>query len=193
MLQVMRRQRVRYVETQRSLREAAFLRPSTNVIREDIVTKQIGVVLTVALLSGSTAWGSRGAAGTVGGFQSATRQEFQSIQFERGSARLPDRHAQLMRSVLAWLAKNADGVIVIGGHAWEEGGDVDPRVLSQQRAEAVRAYFRAQGIALNRLRVISYGEERPLCTKSSESCWRLNRRAEIRVTGGATEPDPNGK
>jgi len=39
------------------------------------------------------------------------------------------------------------------------------------------------GVAADRLRTISYGEERPVCTENEESCWSQNRRAHMVVTG----------
>jgi peptidoglycan-associated lipoprotein len=33
------------------------------------------------------------------------------------------------------------------------------------------------GIASGRIETISYGEEKPLCTESTEVCWAKNRRA----------------
>ena len=35
------------------------------------------------------------------------------------------------------------------------------------------------GVAGNRIKTVSYGEEKPLCQEHNESCWRQNRRAEI--------------
>jgi peptidoglycan-associated lipoprotein len=32
-------------------------------------------------------------------------------------------------------------------------------------------------VAANRIRVISYGKEKPFCAESTEECWQLNRRA----------------
>jgi peptidoglycan-associated lipoprotein len=32
-------------------------------------------------------------------------------------------------------------------------------------------------VAADRIRVISYGKEKPFCTESNEECWQLNRRA----------------
>jgi hypothetical protein len=32
------------------------------------------------------------------------------------------------------------------------------------------------GIAADRIRVISYGKEKPFCSDSTEECWQLNRR-----------------
>jgi peptidoglycan-associated lipoprotein len=32
-------------------------------------------------------------------------------------------------------------------------------------------------VAASRIRVISYGKEKPFCTESTEACWQQNRRA----------------
>jgi peptidoglycan-associated lipoprotein len=36
------------------------------------------------------------------------------------------------------------------------------------------------------MRTVSFGEERPFCTQSSESCWGQNRRAHFVITGRTT-------
>jgi peptidoglycan-associated lipoprotein len=33
------------------------------------------------------------------------------------------------------------------------------------------------GIAADRIRVVSYGKEKPFCSESNEQCWQQNRRA----------------
>ena len=38
-------------------------------------------------------------------------------------------------------------------------------------------YLVAQGVQANRITIISYGKERPLCTEQTEACWAKNRRA----------------
>jgi peptidoglycan-associated lipoprotein len=40
-------------------------------------------------------------------------------------------------------------------------------------------YLVAQGIQANRITIISYGKERPVCTESTEACWAQNRRADF--------------
>jgi peptidoglycan-associated lipoprotein len=40
----------------------------------------------------------------------------------------------------------------------------------------------AQGSRGNQLNVVSYGEERPVCRVSDETCWSQNRRVEIVYT-----------
>ena len=45
------------------------------------------------------------------------------------------------------------------------------------------AVSHASGIAADRLTRISYGEDRPVCTESNETCWQKNRRAYMVITG----------
>jgi peptidoglycan-associated lipoprotein len=47
----------------------------------------------------------------------------------------------------------------------------------------VRDYMTSLGVAADRLRTISYGEERGVCTEEEESCWSQNRRAHMVITG----------
>jgi peptidoglycan-associated lipoprotein len=83
----------------------------------------------------------------------------------------------------AILAKNADYLnahpnikIVIGGYCDERGSDEYNLVLGQNRAQAAKTALITAGVAADRIRVISYGKEKPFCTDSTEECWQLNRR-----------------
>jgi peptidoglycan-associated lipoprotein len=88
------------------------------------------------------------------------------------------------------IAKNADFlkqqgtlIVTIEGHCDERGTNEYNLALGERRATAARDYLRSLGVADARLRTISYGEERPQCTESSETCWQRNRRAYFRLTG----------
>lgn len=81
------------------------------------------------------------------------------------------------------LAKNADylnahpGIkVAIGGYCDERGSDEYNLVLGQNRAEAAKTALITAGVAADRIRVISYGKEKPFCSDSTEECWQLNRR-----------------
>ncbi len=54
--------------------------------------------------------------------------------------------------------------------------------LGERRGLSVSSAMQAQGGSGSQLEVISYGEERPACTDSNESCWARNRRVEIVYT-----------
>ena len=86
-----------------------------------------------------------------------------------------DAQAILPRDA-AYLASHPQLNIVIGGYCDERGSDEYNLVLGQNRATAVKNALVNAGISGSRIRVISYGKEKPFCTESTESCWQKNRR-----------------
>ncbi|HWN40930.1 MAG TPA: peptidoglycan-associated lipoprotein Pal [Thermoanaerobaculia bacterium] len=90
------------------------------------------------------------------------------------------------------LARNAELLkaqptfqVTIEGHADERGTNEYNLALGDRRANSVRDYLGSLGVDGGRLRIITYGEERPVCTESAESCWSQNRRAHMIITGRA--------
>ena len=69
----------------------------------------------------------------------------------------------------------------IAGHTDSTGADDYNLRLSQQRAESVRDFLVAEGIAANRLTARGYGEAQPTADNSTETGRALNRRVEFRV------------
>ena len=77
----------------------------------------------------------------------------------------------------AYLNSHPNIKVVIGGYCDERGSNEYNLALGQNRAEAARNALVNAGVAANRIRVISYGKEKPFCTESTEECWQQNRRA----------------
>jgi peptidoglycan-associated lipoprotein len=111
-------------------------------------------------------------------------KNFQRVYFEFDSATLTADSKEALTENVAIMQKSTDIKIELQGHADERGTTDYNLALGQRRAEAVKRYMTAQGIGGSRLTVISYGEERPLDGRSSESAWTKNRRAEFRITWG---------
>jgi peptidoglycan-associated lipoprotein len=65
------------------------------------------------------------------------------------------------------------------GHADERGTREYNLGLGERRSNAVASAFSGSGADAGRINPVSYGEERPLCLDSDESCWSKNRRVEI--------------
>lgn len=85
------------------------------------------------------------------------------------------------------VAKNADCLkggaqssVYVEGHCDERGSDEYNLALGQRRAGSVSRQYNALGVK-NLGRDVSFGEEKPVCSEPSESCWRKNRRAETKV------------
>jgi len=75
-----------------------------------------------------------------------------------------------------WLIAHPNVKVVIGGYCDERGSDEYNLVLGQNRAQAAKTALVTAGVAADRMRIISYGKEKPFCTQSTEECWQLNRR-----------------
>ena len=68
-------------------------------------------------------------------------------------------------------------VVTIEGHCDERGSAEYNIGLGDRRAATTRDALVAQGLPADKLKTVSYGKERPLCTDASESCYSRNRRA----------------
>lgn len=77
----------------------------------------------------------------------------------------------------SYLASHPNVKVVIGGYCDERGSDEYNLALGQNRANAAKNALVTAGIAPDRIRVVSYGKEKPFCTESTEECWQQNRRA----------------
>ena len=54
--------------------------------------------------------------------------------------------------------------------------------LGERRGNAVASALEAAGASSDQIKVVSYGEERPVCREHNESCWHQNRRVNIVYT-----------
>jgi len=86
-----------------------------------------------------------------------------------------DAQATLSRDA-SYLVSHPEVKFVIGGYCDERGSNEYNLALGQNRADAVKNALVTAGVAANRIRVISYGKEKPFCTESNEACWQQNRR-----------------
>lgn len=78
-----------------------------------------------------------------------------------------------------WLKANPDAALTVEGHCDERGSSSYNLVLGEKRAKAVRNYLVELGVSPGRVKVVSYGEERPFCEEATESCYQLNRRGHL--------------
>ena len=98
------------------------------------------------------------------------------FDFDRYDIRAED--ARTLEADAAWLKSN-NVLILIEGQCDERGTEDYNLALGDRRARATMNYLAALGIATNRISMVSYGKERPVCAEHTESCWALNRRAHI--------------
>lgn len=76
----------------------------------------------------------------------------------------------------SFLSSHPTMKFTIGGYCDERGSNEYNLALGQNRAETVKKALVSAGIAADRIRVISYGKEKPFCTDANDACWQQNRR-----------------
>lgn len=81
-----------------------------------------------------------------------------------------------------YLRDRSQARVTLEGNADERGSREYNRGLGERRGNAVSSAVQGSGASGGQLNVISYGEERPVCTESNEDCWAKNRRVEIVYT-----------
>ncbi len=84
------------------------------------------------------------------------------------------RDATAIKSILADFP---NATIVVEGHCDERGSAEYNLGLGDRRASSAKDFLVQLGVPADKLKTISYGKERPVCTESNEACWQKNRRA----------------
>ncbi len=99
------------------------------------------------------------------------------VLFDYDSAKLDSSAKIMLDAQSRFLRANTDLNFIIEGHCDERGTREYNLALGEQRATAVRDYLVIQGIDPDRIKVISYGKEKPAVVGSNGMAWSKNRRA----------------
>jgi peptidoglycan-associated lipoprotein len=95
----------------------------------------------------------------------------------RADARAALQHdADLLKRI---FAADPSFSVVIEGHADERGSAEYNLGLGDRRGTSAKDFLVGLGVPENRMRTISYGKERPVCTDANEECYQRNRRAHL--------------
>ena len=99
------------------------------------------------------------------------------VYFDLNGYRLDVDDQEILKRQAAWLSSYPGVRIIVAGNCDERGTREYNLALGERRAAAARDYLLAQGVDPARIRVISYGKERPVAAGSNETSWSKNRRA----------------
>ncbi len=77
------------------------------------------------------------------------------------------------------LAANPGKRVRLEGHADERGTREYNLALGERRANGIMNYFIVNGVSRSQIEVVSYGEEQPAQSSSSEQAYTQNRRVEV--------------
>lgn len=122
--------------------------------------------------------------GSVGGeltktLSSTGRARVYGILFDLDSATIRPESKPVLDEVVNSLKAQSDWRLTIEGHTDSTGSAEHNRVLSQQRADAVKAYLVAAGIDFARLQTAGLGSSQPVADNATELGRSQNRRVEL--------------
>lgn len=101
------------------------------------------------------------------------------VYFDYDTAEIRPDATELLRAHAGYMYRTPGVSVTLEGHTDERGTRGYNLALGDRRADAVQRFLVAEGVPAERLRRLSYGEERPADPASSERAWSLNRRVEL--------------
>ncbi len=105
----------------------------------------------------------------------------ENVLFEFDRSYLRPEFKETLRVDFAEAEDKDQMEILIAGHADERGSNEYNLALGERRAYAVKRFLVSLGFTSDNVRIISYGEEKPLDRGHSEAAWSKNRRSETKV------------
>jgi len=91
------------------------------------------------------------------------------VYFEFDSSSLDDGAREKLEQNAAWLQEDPDRMLTIEGHTDQKGTTEYNVALGDRRAQAAKEYMVRLGIDPSRIKVISFGEERPASKNASKN------------------------
>ena len=91
------------------------------------------------------------------------------IYFEFDKSDLSEESRETLNENAEWLKEDPKRTLLIEGHTDEVGPPEYNLGLGDRRARAARDYLIRLGIAGNRIKIITYGEEKPVSNEDAEN------------------------
>ncbi len=114
-------------------------------------------------------------------FEEIGDRRWTPIHFAYNQSFIGETERLKLEKLAKYLSRNPQYSLIIEGHCDERGSEEYNRALGEKRAIAVQNYLEKLAIDDQRIKTISYGEDRPLENGHSESIYSKNRRTEFVV------------
>jgi len=101
------------------------------------------------------------------------------VFFKFDKALLSPDSLRILNEDARWIKDHPGTRITVEGHCDERGTAEYNLALGDRRARAIKRYLESVGLGPERIKTISYGQERPFCREHTERCWQENRRGHL--------------
>jgi peptidoglycan-associated lipoprotein len=102
---------------------------------------------------------------------------FNDVLFDFDKYDIKPEARPTLNAIASLLSDESSAKIIIEGHCDDRGTNEYNLALGERRAKAAKNYLVSRGVSPARMDVVTYGEEKPLCTAQNNTCWQSNRRA----------------
>jgi len=99
------------------------------------------------------------------------------ILFSSNSSSIEEDAKKILDVQAQWLKSDESITVTVEGHCDERGTREYNIALGEKRAFAVKKYLKQLGIPESRIKIVSYGKERPAFFGNSDEIHNKNRRA----------------
>ena len=111
-----------------------------------------------------------------------TAGPLKTIYFDYNSSSLTGAGKQALEENAQWMKLTDTVSLQVEGHCDERGGVQFNIALGEKRANRVKDFLVALGIAEDRVSTVSYGKDRPNAYGHDDEAWSKNRRANFVIT-----------
>jgi peptidoglycan-associated lipoprotein len=103
-------------------------------------------------------------------------QTVKDVYFDYDKSDIRSDQQAAIQSDAQFLNQHSNINFTVEGHCDSRGSTEYNLALGDQRASSVKSALVSAGLSANRVKIISYGKEKPFCMEENESCWQQNRR-----------------
>lgn len=147
------------------------------IIKKEVVVKRDTIV--ISLEKTDYTGGNNIDTITKGGKKALQFNDYEVLQYETGSAQIQSKSYNYLNYLLNIMKTNPSYRVIFEGHTDNVGEEESNQKLSQDRVDAVKAYFISKGIAEGRITVRAFGSKRPKYQNTNAAGRAKNRRVEI--------------
>jgi len=152
-----------------------------NIVKKYIPREVIKEVVVEKQVAGTTTGGGTYIIDGVDASGANSRMLLMGVNFDFNSNKLKPEAYPILFHTAKMMRQNPNLKIEVQGYTDNIGSEKANKVVSQKRAESVKAYLLARGISADRIKAVGYGEVNSIGDNKDAAGRAMNRRIEFKV------------